>query len=50
MNLPPEAVWGYDTVTSAYRETPEESRKRIVEQIRRQYPEATEEHIKKIVG
>ena len=31
--LPPEAIWGYETVTSAYNEEPEVSRQRIVEHL-----------------
>lgn len=38
----PEHLWGYDLVTSAYKETPEESHERIREQIRRYYPGADE--------
>jgi hypothetical protein len=29
----PEHIWGYDYVTSAYKEEPSESRKRIMERI-----------------
>lgn len=45
----PESIWGYDLVTSAYREEPEESRERIFNHIREEYPIATEEQIQSIL-
>lgn len=48
--LPPEAVWGYDAVTAAYSEPPEESARRIAEQIRSLYPAADEKAVLRMVG
>ena len=48
--LPPEAVWGYDAVTAAYGEAPEESARRIEEQIRKHWPSADEKAIWRMVG
>ena len=47
---PPETVWGYEAVTSAYGETPAESRSRIVNRIRERYPDAPEAEIRKLIG
>lgn len=41
-----EELWGYDLVTSAYKETPESSRERIYRHVREHYPNATEKQIK----
>ncbi len=46
----PEHLHGYKYVTSAYKEKPEESAKRIADHIRDIYPIATEKQIKKIIG
>lgn len=48
--LPPEAIWGYEAVTAAYREEPEVSRERIVSHIRAMYPGAAEKDIERLVG
>lgn len=48
--LPPEAVWGYDAVTAAYAEPPEESARRIAEQIRKHWPSADEKAVWRIAG
>ena len=48
--LPPEAVWGYETVTSAYYEKPAESRQRIVDRIKEMYPHADDADIAKMIG
>lgn len=48
--LPPEAVWGYDAVTSAYSEAPEASAEYIAEQIRRLWPSASEPEIRCMIG
>lgn len=45
----PEQIWGYDYVTSAYRETPEESREKIASHIREVYPVASEKQIRKVL-
>lgn len=41
----PEELWGYDLVTSAYKEDPEISRERICRHVREQYPNASEKQI-----
>ncbi|MBO4628280.1 MAG: hypothetical protein J5645_09925 [Lachnospiraceae bacterium] len=48
--LPPETVWGYETVTSAYNEDPASSRERIAAHIRKLYPAASEKDIDRLVG
>lgn len=45
----PEHIWGYDKVTSAYKEKPADSRQRIEDRIRELFPNATEKGIKNIV-
>ena len=47
---PPEAIWGYEAVTAAYNESPEESYDRIVERIREKFPGADDEDIIKLIG
>lgn len=42
---PPEALWGYDFVTSAYGEEPEESLRKIVKHIRSLHPDVSEKEI-----
>ncbi len=46
----PEAIWGYDRVTSAYVESPHESWKRIVDRVKTLYPDANETDITKLIG
>ncbi len=46
----PEHLWGYEYVTSAYKEEPEESAKRIVEHIQKEYPIAIATQIRKVIG
>ena len=48
--LPPETIWGYETVTAAYTETPEQSYERIRSRILELYPEAPETEVAKLVG
>ena len=48
--LPPEAVWGYEAVTGAYKESPAKSRQRIVDRIKEQFPGADDEDITKMIG
>ena len=48
--LPPEAIWGYEAVTSAYGEETTESRRRIVDRIREMFPNATESAISRMIG
>lgn len=44
----PEELWGYELVSGAYRESPEESGKRILEQVKTFYPEAADKQIRKV--
>lgn len=46
----PEQAWGYEFVTSAYKEEPEDSAKRIYRYICEQYPVATDQQIRKVLG
>lgn len=46
----PEKLWGYDHVTSAYHEKPEESAARIAAYMREAYPVAAAGQIKKVLG
>ena len=48
--LPPEAVWGYDAVTSAYSEAPHDSWERIINRVKELYPDADEAEIIKLIG
>lgn len=41
----PEALWGYDYVTSAYSTAPEESGQLILNQLRRSFPQVAEIHL-----
>ncbi len=45
----PEQIFGYNHVSKAYKESPEESAARIVKQIKKFYPEANDRDIKKIL-
>ena len=45
----PEAIWGYELLSSAYQESPEESKARIYTHIASEYPIATEAQIKKLL-
>jgi len=48
--LPPEAIWGYEKVTSAYSETPKDSWNRIFQHMKELYPKANDEAIVKLIG
>lgn len=48
--VPPEAIWGYDAVTSAYSEEPSVSWKRICDRVRDCFPDAQEGDIISIIG
>ena len=48
--LPPEAVWGYDLVTSAYGEEPGVSWQRIYDRVKKLYPNAYESDIIRLIG
>ncbi len=43
----PEAIWGYEQVTSRYSESPEKSGKAIAAHIKEMYPVATDSQIKR---
>ena len=45
----PEAIWGYDLLSSAYNEEPKMSKARIYAHIASSYPIATEGQIKKLL-
>ena len=46
----PEALWGYDHVSSAYSVAPAESKALIDEQIRKKLPEAEQEELDAVLG
>ena len=46
----PEHLFGYDYVTLAYKETPEESWKKIVAHMNEIYPVATKAQIQRVIG
>ena len=46
----PEAVWGYDLVSSAYTENPEESWRRICSRVKEVFPGAAEDDIIRLIG
>lgn len=48
--LPPEAIWGYERVTSAYGESPENSRQRIADRLRKEFPNATDAAVERILS
>ncbi|MCR4741109.1 MAG: hypothetical protein K5886_12730 [Lachnospiraceae bacterium] len=48
--LPPEALWGYDMVTSAYSEKPKDSWQKIFLQVKKLYPQADETDIIRLIG
>ncbi len=48
--LPPEALWGYETVTAAYNESPAASYDRIIARIKEQFPGSDDNGIKKLIG
>ena len=45
----PEALWGYEHVTSAYREEPAVSAERIFRRAREWFPEGTDAALRKIL-
>lgn len=48
--LPPEAVWGYDLMTSAYGEEPGVSWQRIYDRVKKLYPNSYEKDIIRLIG
>ena len=47
---PPEALWGYAHVTSAYRTEPEQSRELVYRQVRSCFPAAREDTLRAVLG
>ena len=47
--LPPEAIWGYEEVTSAYNEKPAESYQRVFDRVKELYPDADEDDIIRLI-
>ena len=45
----PEAIWGYDAVTAAYNEAPEDSFQRILKHLAELYPDTEERLLKKLL-
>ncbi len=48
--LPPEAIWGYEEVTSAYNEKPRESWQRLIDHVMDMYPQADEKAVIRLIG
>ena len=48
--LPPESIWGYETVTAAYSEKPNESWDRIFGHVKEMYPGADDPEIIRLIG
>jgi len=48
--FPPETVWGYDLVTSAYEEEPIQSWQRIYNHVKVLYPSADDNAIVGLIG
>lgn len=45
----PENLWGYDEVTSAYREDPDTSREKVYAKVMDSFPQASMEKLKKLL-
>ncbi len=48
--FPPETVWGYEAVTSAYGEAPSDSYERIVAHLREIFPDADDDGVTALIG
>ena len=48
--LPPESIWGYETVTAAYPQQPAESWERIITHVKEMYPNASDDAIIRLIG
>ena len=46
----PEALWGYDHISSAYSVDPAESKAMIYEQVRKNFPDAAQEELDAVLG
>ena len=45
----PEVLWGYDHIASAYSIAPEESKAKIMQRVKENFPEATDREIKAVL-
>ena len=48
--FPPEKLWGYDLVTSAYSEEPAESWQRIFDHVKGLYPDSEDSAVIGLIG
>ena len=48
--LPPESIWRYETVTSAYSEKPKDSWNKIFEHVKDMYPTTDDKDIISLIG
>lgn len=48
--LPPEKLWGYDRVTAAYSEKPSQSWERMINHVKKLYPDSEEKEIIRLIG
>lgn len=48
--LPPESIWGYDSVTAAYSESPKKSWERQINRVKELYPDADDQSIIHLLG
>ena len=46
----PESLWGYDMVSAAYKEEPEESKERNLRQFQQHFPKAARKDMLKVLG
>lgn len=46
----PELLWGSDLISSGYSEAPEVSKQKILEHIKKLYPNASDAEVKKVLG
>ena len=48
--LPPEKIWGYDRVTTAYSEKPLKSWQRLINRVKELHPGAYEKAVIRLIG
>ena len=48
--FPPEKIWGYELVTSAYSEEPTESCQRIFDHVKELYPKSSNKAVSGLIG
>ena len=46
----PESLWGYEVVSSAYKEEPEKSKDKIFRQLQQGFPSVSKEAMLKVLG